>query len=100
MVVEWCGRAGMKWKEDGGGRICVPRLPESSFVCLAPRLVANRVHNNFVFTVPNFIFLTKFDFYIFEFETEITHFPNRNSLPGVVRKRKISPKFGEIPPKL
>ena len=45
-------------------------------------------------------FLPKFDFHIFEFETEITHFPDRNSLPGVVRKRKISPKFGEIPLKL
>ena len=43
--------------------------------------VAARVHN-FVFTVANFIFLSKFDFHIFEFETEITHFPDRNSLPG------------------
>ena len=42
-------------------------------------------------------FSPKFDFHIFEFEIEITHFPDRNSLPGVVRKRKISPKFGEIP---
>ena len=35
-----------------------------------------------VFTVPNFVFLLKFDFHIFEFETKITYFPDRNSLPG------------------
>ena len=65
---------------------------------LGPSL-PSRVHN-FVFTVLNFVFLPKFDFHIFEFQTEIMYFPDQNSFPGVVRKRKISPKFGEIPPKL
>ena len=68
-------------------RRCVPRgvPPPPPLLNLSaptyPACVVPRVPH-FVFTVSNFAFLLKFNFHIFEFEIEITYFPDRNSLPG------------------
>jgi len=111
-------RVQARWRRHGTGRdktsVIISDQPSSAVAIgrAAPRskglleleelegvkLGSGRVHN-FVFTVANFVFLSKFDFHTFEFETEITNFPDRNSYPGVHRKRKKSPKFRSFRPK-